>query len=409
MRLIQNMYQQQSNLCYNVTMKSVIKAILSVIFLLIPTSVFASSINTIATQKFDTTISDQSQTVYVTPTTIYISQITTSSPELQKNPSLWVKALYYYSITRLHFADIPYNYLVDTNGAIYEGRSGGVGANPELRDAQGSILIGYLSNDPILTNRASSAMYGLVDSLASSWGISSLSVAKFSIVQQEGKLAKLVPGELTGDFKQSVLDTFSSWKGYTSGELDYKAKIEEVTYSKDVEIGSKLHVTVKIKNMNDFTWLTDKYPIYISVKDELNSRFAINGTWDSFSKPTHISDTAIRAGENGTFEFDLMAQVAPGEYSEFFNVMKFTKQPFEDSEFEVKFTIVKGTKALVQVASSQYGFANIRTCQWYSCKIIDTVDNGVVYILLDEENGWMKVQYNENTVGWVFSRYMKKI
>ncbi|KKQ04304.1 MAG: N-acetylmuramoyl-L-alanine amidase family 2, partial [candidate division WS6 bacterium GW2011_WS6_36_26] len=148
-------------------MKSIAKLILAIFFLLIPVGVFASTTNTITDQKFDETISDQTQTKYVTPTTIYITQITTTSSELQKNPSLWVKALYYYSITRLHFADIPYNYLIDSNGEIYEGRSGGVGANPELRDAQGSILIGYLSNDSVITNRASTSMYTLVDSLAS--------------------------------------------------------------------------------------------------------------------------------------------------------------------------------------------------------------------------------------------------
>jgi len=390
-------------------MKSLAKLILTLAFLLIPVGVFASTINTISDQKFDETISDQTQTKYVTPTTIYITQITTSSSELQKNASLWVKALYYYSVTRLHFADIPYNYLIDTNGVVYEGRSGGVGANPELKDAQGSILIGYLSNDSVLTNRASSSVRSLVDSLASTWGISNLSVAKFSIVQQEGQLTKLVPGEFNGEFKQSVLDTFSGWTGYTSEKLQYKAKIEEVTYNKEVTIGSKLHVTVKVKNLNDFTWLTDKNPIYISAKDVKQSRFAINGIWDSFTKPTHISDTAIKAGETATFEFDMFAQVAPGEVSEKFQIQKFDNQPFADTEFEVKFSVVKGDKTLVQVASSEYGFANIRECQWYSCKIIDTVDNGVVYILLAEENGWMKIQYTENTVGWVFSRYMKKI
>jgi len=390
-------------------MKSIARLISTIFFLLIPAGVFASPINTISDQKFDGTIADQTQTKYVTPTTIYISQITTNSPELQKNPSLWVKALYYYSITRLHFADLPYNYLVDTNGVTYEGRSGGVGANPELRDSQGSILIGYLSNDPILTNRASSSMRNLVDSLASAWGISSLSVAKFSIVQQEGQLTKLVPSEFNGEFKQSVLDTFSGWTGYTTEKLQYKAKIEEVTYNPEVVIGSKLHVTVKMKNLNDFTWLTDKNPIYISAKDVKQSRFAINGVWDSFTKPTHISDTAVKSGEIATFEFDLLAQIAPGEASEKFVIQKFDNQPFADTEFEVKFSVVKGDKTLVQVASSEYGFANIRECQWYSCKIIDTVDNGVVYILLAEENGWMQIQYTENTVGWVFSRYMKKI
>jgi len=390
-------------------MKSIAKFILVAFFLLIPVGVFASPIHTVSNQKFDTTISDQTQTEYVTPTTIYLTQITTVSPELQKNPSLWVKALYYYSITRLHFADIPYNYLVDANGEVYEGRSGGVGANPELKDSQGSILIGYLSNDPILTNRASSSIRSLVDSLASTWGIASLSVAKFSIVQQEGLLSKLVPGEFNGEFKQSVLDTFAGWVGYTTEKIEYKASITEVTYNPEVIIGSKLHVTVKVKNLNDFTWLTDKNPIYVSAKDVKESRFAINGVWDSFTKPTHISNTAIKAGETATFEFDMSAQIAPGEVSEKFEIQKFDKQPFAGTEFEVKFNIVKGDKTLVQVASSEYGFANIRECQWYSCKILDTVDNGVVYILLAEENGWMKVQYTENTVGWVFSRYMKKI
>ncbi len=390
-------------------MKSLFKLIFTLILLLIPAKIFAYTINTVTDQKFDATIADQTQTKYVTPTTIYISQITTTSPELQKNPSLWVKTLYYYSITRLHFADLPYNYLVDTNGAIYEGRSGGIGANPELRDAQGSILIGYLSNDSILTNRASTSLRSLVDSIASTWGIANLSVVKLTISQQEGQLSKLVPEELTGEFKQSVLDTFSGWTGYTTEKLTYKAKIEEVTYNKEVTIGSKLHVTVKVKNLNDFTWLTDKNPIYISAKDVKQSRFAINGVWDSFTKPTHISDKAIKSGETATFEFDLSAQIAPGETFEKFVVQKFDAQPFAETEFEVKFNIVKGDKTLVQVSSSEYGFANIRECQWYSCKIIDTVDNGVVYILLAEENGWMKIQYTENTVGWVFSRYMKKI
>ncbi|NTV78719.1 MAG: SH3 domain-containing protein [Clostridiales bacterium] len=390
-------------------MKSILKLIFTLFLLLIPAKIFAYTINTVTDQKFDSTIADQTQTKYVMPTTIYISQITTTSSELQKNPSLWVKALYYYSITRLHFADIPYNYLVDTNGAIYEGRSGGIGANPELRDAQGSILIGYLSNDSVLTNRASTSLRNLVDSTASTWGISNLSVVKLTISQQEGQLSKLVPEELTGEFKQSVLDTFSGWTGYTSEKLEYKAKIEEVTYNKEVTIGSKLHVTVKVKNLNNFTWLTDKNPVYISAKDVEQSKFAINGVWDSFTKPTHISDKAILPGETATFEFDLSAQIAPGETTEKFVVQKFDAQPFSDTEIEVKFNIVKGDKTLVQVSSSEYGFANIRECQWYSCKIIDTVDNGVVYILLAEENGWMKIQYSENTVGWVFSRYMKKI
>ncbi len=148
-----------------------------------------------------------------------------------------------------------------------------------------------------------------------------------------------------------------------------------------------MHVVAKVKNMNDFTWLTDKYPIYISTADGKDSMFAINGVWDSFSKPTHIENKAVLPGESVTLGFDLYARITPGEVTQNFVFEKNVDNIFANSFFEVKFNIVKGTKTLVQVSSSEYGFANIRKCQWYSCPIIDSVDNGVVFVLLSEENG----------------------
>ena len=390
-------------------MKTVLKSIILALFFFLPYSVFAYTVNTTSDQNFDISLSDQTNTVYKTPNIIYISQITTESSSLEANPSLWVKTLYYYSITRLHFADIPYNYIVDSNGKIYEGRSGGVGANPELENQEGSLLIGYLSNNPILSNRAASSIQTLANDLGSKYGIPTFSVVNLKIIQKEGQLSKLQIAESSGDFKQSVTDALEGWTGYTSEKLSYNAKIEEVTYNKEVEIGTKLHVTVKVKNMDDFTWLTDKYPIYISTADGEDSGFAINGVWDSFSKPTHIENKAVKPGESVTLEFDLYARTAPGEAVQNFVLQKNAGSIFADSSFEVKFSVIKGTKTLVQVSSSEYGFANIRTCQWYSCEIIDSVDNGVVFVLLSEENGWMQIQYTESSVGWVFSRYMKKI
>jgi hypothetical protein len=216
-------------------MKTVLKIIIFAILILLPSSVFAYTINTIADQNFDLSISDQTITIYKTPNVIYISQVTTDSQGLEDNPALWVKTLYYYSITRLHFADIPYNYLVDSNGQIYEGRSGGIGANPELESSEGSVLIGYLSNNPILSNRAASSIYSLVDNIASSYGVQKISVIDLKIVKKEGQLTKLQISESMGDFKQSIADTFEGWLGYTSEKLIYKAEVEEITYEKEVE------------------------------------------------------------------------------------------------------------------------------------------------------------------------------
>lgn len=390
-------------------MKTVSKILLSILFFLIPSYAFAASHLSTSDLKLDETISDQSSVKYITPKKIYVAQVTTQSPELLKDPELWVKTLYYYSITRLNFADIPYNYLIDTNGVIYDGKSGGMGANPEMQNAEGVILIGYLSNDSTLTNRAASSLYDFVNTISTQWGISSVSTVKLSMVQSDGQLTKLQSKVATGDFAQSVSDTFQGWKGYTKESLDYKAKVTDVQFEKSVEVGGKIHVTVKIKNLNDFAWINDANPIYVSVQENKDSAFAINGVWDSFSKPTHSKNSVVKPGEEITFEFDMQAQIKPGSVTEKFEILKFSDAPFSGSQFDVTFNIIKGDKSLVEVSSSQYGFVNIRECQWYSCKIIETVDNGAVFILLKEEDGWMKIQYNEDTVGWVFSKYMKKI
>ena len=89
------------------------KILLAILFTIISTSVFAFSYNKISTLKYDLSLSDQTNTIYATPTTIYLTQVSTQSESLQKNPELWSKALFYYSITKLHFSDMPYNFLID--------------------------------------------------------------------------------------------------------------------------------------------------------------------------------------------------------------------------------------------------------------------------------------------------------
>ena len=382
---------------------------LVILFSIIPVSAFAFSYDRISTLKYDLSLADQTNTIFATPTTIYVTQISTQSEALQKNPELWNKALFYYSITKLHFSDMPYNFLIDESGRIYEGRQGGVGANPELKNVDRAIVIGYLSNGSTLTTAASNSLLRMVNELTASWGISSYKTVRLQMDSKEGSLSTIVPTESKGEFAQSVREALASWKGSSRENLPYKAEIVEVVYAKTVVIGEKLEVTVKVKNMNDFTWLTDRNPIYISTKGGEDSSFAVNGVWDSFSKPTHIEDTAVKPGEIVEFKFKMQPKIIPGEVSQNFEIMKFDKKPFTGSAFEVKFTVEKGKYTLVRVYSPQYGFANIRECQWASCKVIESAPEGTVYILRKEIDGWMQIQYDEDTVGWVVSRFMKKI
>jgi hypothetical protein len=377
--------------------------------MLFPLGIFAFSYYSVESQEFDTTLSDKTDTIYTNPTKIYITQVTTESEELSRDPATWVKAMYYYSITRLYLSDIPYTYLLDESGLIYQGTEGGIGANPQLKEVDGAVIIGYLSNNTSLTNRASDSLYEMVEDISSNWGISSLSIVDLLINQQEGQLSTISARESSGDFANSVREALVDWKGYEEENLEYKARIEEIEYEEEIPIGERLKVRIKMRNMNDFIWFTDKDPIYVSVKDGEESEFAINQEWDSFTKPVNISDKNILPGETVEVEFNLEARVFLGEASESFEILKFENEPFENSDFEVKFNITRGDKQLVEVDSARYGFVNIRECRWYSCEILDSADNGAIFILEGEEAGWSRIRFGVDQFGWVNSAYLKKI
>jgi hypothetical protein len=108
-------------------------------------------------------------------------------------------------------------------------------------------------------------------------------------------------------------------------------------------------------------------------------------------------------------EFNLEARVFLGEASESFEILKFENEPFENSDFEVKINITRGDKQLVEVDSARYGFVNIRECRWYSCEILDSADNGAIFILEGEEAGWSRIRFGVDQFGWVNSAYLKKI
>ena len=373
------------------------------------TSLFAFSSYSTKTQKFDLSLSDQSTTVYTVPERIYITQITTQSKEISRDPSLWVKTLYYYFITRLYLPDIPYTYLVDENGAIYEGKTGGVGANLKFEALDNEVLIGYLSNSNSLTPRAEASLKDLIETVSSEWGIDTVRAVKLNIIQEENKLSSIEVVDSSPEFSNSLSRTLSNLKLSSEETHDYIAKIESVDYPKESVIGSRIKVKVKFTNKNTFPWFTQNEPIYISTKSGQESKLAINKVWSSFSKPLEITGKTIKPEESIEAEFEVEAKVLVGEVSETFVLQKIGVGDFTGSEFEVKFNVTRGDNVLLQVYSPQYGFVNIRTCRWASCEIIDSPKEGTVYILLAEEEGWYKIQYAPGVEGWAMGKYFKKI
>ncbi len=389
--------------------KFLLPIFLVIVVLLLPSMVDAFSFYSVSSQKFDTSLLDSSNQTYSEPNKILITPVNTVSQSLSRDPAKWVKFLYYYSITRLHLMDLPYTYLLDESGLIYQGKTGYVGANTGIENADGAILIGYLSNNPIMTVRAQSSLKEIVDDISSKWSISQIEAVTLDIKKNDNEISALSYKPATGEFLLSVKELFGNWKESKGSNLTPKAKIENLQYVKDVEVLKRTKVSFTLKNMNDFVWFTDRNPIYVATANGKNSGFAINQVWESFSRPVSISDKVILPGESIEVSFEMEAKVKVGEVKESFVLLKFNDQPFEDSTFDVVLNIVKGNSQLVEVVSPQYGFVNIRECQWYSCKILDTVDSGTVFILLEEKDAWSRVKFGLEAEGWVASRFLRKI
>jgi len=374
------------------------------------TSVLAFDFTSRTDLSLDESISDQNGTRYAYPEKIYVTQVESVDKNITSSPKEWIDAIYYYSITRLGFADIPYNFFIDEAGNIYQGRRGYVGVTPETSSETGVIIVGYLSSRPGLTSRASNALKQIFEDVSYKYGILKKDVYTVDLYlnQKEGSLSYTTAQTVDSSFALAITSSLENTTQYETENLTYKAKVENLTYEKTVEVGEKLAVKLSVMNMNDFVWFNTPDNIYISTADEKETTLAINGVWDSFSKPAHLSKDYILPGESIPVEFNIQANALPGDQKLDFVFLKYSEKPFEDSSFSVEFDIEKGDKELGEISSPD-GFLNVRECPGYSCEILTTVENGQVFIITDTQDAWKKIEYEEGKEGWVFIRYIKNL
>jgi uncharacterized protein YgiM (DUF1202 family) len=393
--------------------KIFITVILGVVTLLLPLSSVVSY-QSIERESlgFDETLAVDTDPEYAYPEKILLTKVTTPNSELEADPESWSKLIYYYYITRLGFGEIPYNYLLDKEGNIYDMREGYDGVVPELKEFEGVVIVGYLSNGSEITQSAGLALSEFIEEYSFRYGIESKEIAavETSVAEKEDEnsLSLIEYNADNSYLSQELAAIKNSTKFYDEGNLDLTAEVLSVDAPDSVKVGQQFNVTVEFENNSEYPWFTQNDFFYLVTADSEDSEFAVNGVWDSFDTVTEISEGTVMPGTNYSLEFPMRAMKLPGDYSQRFKLTRLYGGEIEGSQFDVSLSVEQSSDIqLLKIKETDTGYLNVRSAPSFSGEVIRQVDVGSKWVTTDQQGGWYKISLNDEVDGWVYAQYIE--
>lgn len=241
------------------------------------------------------------------------------------NPIKVIRNLYsYHTITR-GWGDMGYNYVIDKNGKVYEGRYGGetiVGAHagPGNRGSIGIALMGNF-NETEVPKEALDSLIKLIAEKAQLYDIDPTGVSLFRDEMQPNIMGHkhVMNTSCPGENLEKLLPTIRSEAAKLVGTTEirnYAYEIVDIYYPKSpLNPGEKTLGIVKLKNIGSKVWQSyGKNRISLG-SDNPQDRFS--GFTDS-TRMGYLKELFIEPGEIGHFVFNLKAPEKVGLYEEYF-------------------------------------------------------------------------------------------
>lgn len=267
----------------------------------------------------------------------------TVTPSYQADPSAAVRAIWDFHANTRGWGDIGYNYLIDHQGNVYEGRLGGdnsVGGHVLSYNA-GSLGVAMLgcfeSTSDVCRNlnggkvpgtsaKVQASLVNLLGNKTASFEINPNTKHVFCNSKNENCLNLWTiaghrdanntscPGDLTAQSLKNIRDNTVAKK---NGGWNYSAK-QESYGAVNLSSSATADVTIRFKNTGTKTWsnTTNRTTLYTMESPGRNSVFRGSG-WLSGSKPAVLNQANVSPGETGSFTFNMKRpSIKPGVYTE---------------------------------------------------------------------------------------------
>ena len=133
-------------------------------------------------------------------------------------------------------------------------------------------------------------------------------------------------------------------------------------------------------------------------------------TWRSPEEVGTFADSLVLPGAEATFRFALKAPYYSGEFTEKLVLKDIANQQIIDgSEITVAVKVTGEVSNVLQIQETPLGFLNVRAGPNNNTALLTTVFPGEKFAWTKEENGWLEIILQDGSKGWVTTNYIKKI
>lgn len=328
------------------------------------------------------------------------------------DPQLAIKELYYFLSSRSIYGDLPFHYLVDWEGNVYQGNSFGNEALIEIDNRKESLFVAYINNDESFSVLSLESLKKICLEVINEYSISpsEVEIKKFDYEfykKSDQNGAKLA------DVSEEYIKSFSAItkyleEEYSPKEKEFKVKVTSVEYTKEsLDIGEIVDVSIGIRNVGDYNiYASSLYNLFV-VRDkpfDEKSSFYFSDEWDSPSRVSIFNDgDKLLVGKEEKFVFKVKVPLYFPEKQEEFILVDSSGKVMKNTDFKIGLKINQGDNTLIEISETPVGFLNVRETPGLGT-ILTKVSPGERYIVLESRPGYYKIEANGIT-GWISSSY----
>jgi hypothetical protein len=382
-----------------------------------PTSLKALTIINHSELSLDESLTREDKN-YTLPTRILITPIILPDNSLDATEEDWFRGIYYYTIHKLGFSDIPFHYIVSSTGKVYQGNKAGDERKVLVQGVGDDIVvIGYLVPDSTSQFSAQSEK-NLVDLLANVANRNAISpdnilISGIKFVKdREQNTVYLASTDLFGLWNSSLESIREQVRpSYAPQTKDYQVEITSVTIpTEEVEPNTEITGTIGLKNIgvNGIYGDTNASIILTSQKAG-TSAFFLNNEWLTTTQVEVITEgEVLLPSSEDAYQFQLKVPLFVGTYSENFDLYLKDGRKLNSQGIEIKVNIKRSDKQIVEVFTNDSEFVNIRSGPSRNAEVVRHGVPGERFFLVSEnlETGWLEIDLGDGRKGWIANWYV---